>query len=87
MILEIIIAVTPVIENRDEFQRLIRDCKDGKIDLIIVKAISRFARNTVTLLETVRMLKSVDVDVCFEVNGKDRWRGCACYGARQSLAA
>ena len=46
-------AFTGTKDNRQEFQRLIQDCKDGKIDMIIVKAISRFARNTVTLLETV----------------------------------
>lgn len=59
-------AITGTKDNREEFQRLIQDCKDGKIDLIIVKAISRFARNTATLLETVRMLKSINVDVYFE---------------------
>lgn len=59
-------ALTGTKDDREEFQRLIQDCKDGKIDLIIVKAISRFARNTVTLLETVRMLKSINVDVYFE---------------------
>ena len=59
-------ALTGTKDNRQEFQRLIKDCKDGKIDMVIVKAISRFARNTVTLLETVRMLKSINVDVYFE---------------------
>ena len=59
-------AITGTKDTREEFQRLIQDCKDGKIDLIIVKAISRFARNTVTLLETVRMLKSLNIDVFFE---------------------
>ena len=59
-------AFTGTKDNRQEFQRLIQDCKDGKIDMIIVKAISRFARNTVTLLETVRMLKTINVDVYFE---------------------
>lgn len=59
-------ALTGTKDNRQEFQRLIKDCKAGKIDMVIVKAISRFARNTVTLLETVRMLKSINVDVYFE---------------------
>lgn len=59
-------AITGTKDNRDEFNRLIKDCKKGKIDLIIVKAISRFARNTVTLIETVRLLKSLNVDVFFE---------------------
>jgi len=59
-------ALTGTKDSRPEFQRLIADCKDGKIDLIITKSISRFARNTVTLLETVRELKLLGVDVYFE---------------------
>ena len=59
-------AISGTKESRPEFQRMIADCKAGKIDMIITKSISRFARNTVTLLETVRMLKSINVDVCFE---------------------
>lgn len=46
--------------------RLLSDCRAGKIDLILTKSISRFARNTVTLLETVRELKLMGVDVYFE---------------------
>ena len=56
-------AVTGTKDKRPEFQRMIADCKAGKIDMIITKSISRFARNTVTLLETVRMLKELSVDV------------------------
>lgn len=52
--------------SRPEFQRLITDCRADRIDLVITKAISRFARNTVTLLETVRELKDLGVDVYFE---------------------
>ncbi len=52
--------------NRPEFQRLLRDCREGKIDLILVKSVSRFARNTVVLLEAVRELKRLNVDVYFE---------------------
>jgi DNA invertase Pin-like site-specific DNA recombinase len=59
-------AITGTKESRPEFQRMVADCKAGKIDMIITKSISRFARNTVTLLETVRMLKSINVDVYFE---------------------
>ena len=59
-------AFTGTKESRPEFQRMIADCKAGTIDMIITKSISRFARNTVTLLETVRMLKSINVDVYFE---------------------
>ena len=59
-------AATGTKDNRNEFQRMISDCKAGKIDMIITKSISRFARNTVTLLETVRELKELNVDVYFE---------------------
>lgn len=54
------------IKNRDEFIRMIDDCKSGLIDIIIAKSISRFARNTVDTLNTVRMLRSLDIDVYFE---------------------
>ena len=53
-------------KNRNEFQRMIADCEAGKIDIILAKSISRFARNTVDLLETVRHLKSIGVEVRFE---------------------
>lgn len=53
-------------EDREEFNRMLNDCKEGKIDMIITKSISRFARNTVTLLQTVRALKDRGVDVYFE---------------------
>lgn len=59
-------AVTGTKTERPEFQRLLADCRAGKIDLIITKSISRFARNTVTLLETVRELKALGIDVFFE---------------------
>ena len=53
-------------ENRPEFQRMIADCKAGKIDLIITKSISRFARNTLDTLKYVRMLKERNIAVYFE---------------------
>ena len=59
-------AITGTKQMRKNFQRLLDDCRDGKIDLIITKSISRFARNTVTLLETVRELKLLGIDVYFE---------------------
>lgn len=59
-------ALTGTKDSRENFQRLLADCRDGKIDLVITKSISRFARNTVTLLETVRELKSLGIDVFFE---------------------
>lgn len=53
-------------KNRTEFQRMIADCEAGKIDILLTKSISRFARNTVDLLETVRHLKAIGVEVRFE---------------------
>ena len=53
-------------EKRPEFMRLIADCNAGKIDIVLTKSISRFARNTVDLLETVRHLKDIGVEVRFE---------------------
>lgn len=52
--------------KRDEFNRLIADCETGKIDIVLTKSISRFARNTVDLLETVRHLKGMGIEVRFE---------------------
>lgn len=59
-------ALTGTKDSREAFQRLLSDCRAGKIDLVITKSISRFARNTVTLLRTVRELKALGVDVWFE---------------------
>ena len=59
-------AITGTKEERAGFQRLQEDCKAGKIDMVMTKSISRFARNTITLLETVRALKLIGVDVYFE---------------------
>lgn len=53
-------------EKRGEFKRMLEDCEKGKIDIILVKSISRFARNTVDLLNTVRRLKELGVEVRFE---------------------
>ena len=52
--------------KRDEFKRMLADCEAGKIDIILTKSISRFARNTVDLLETVRHLKDLGIEVRFE---------------------
>lgn len=59
-------AKTGTRDSRENFQRMLADCRAGKIDLVITKSISRFARNTVTLLETVRELKNLGIDVYFE---------------------
>nr|DAV87616.1 MAG TPA: integrase [Caudoviricetes sp.] len=53
-------------ESRTEFNRLLADCEAGKIDIVLTKSISRFARNTVDLLETVRHLKELGISVRFE---------------------
>ena len=59
------------IEKRDDFKRMLRDCERGLIDRILVKSISRFARNTTECLETVRSLKSRGISVYFEKEGID----------------
>jgi DNA invertase Pin-like site-specific DNA recombinase len=61
------------IKNRTNFQKMIEDCKAGKIDLVITKSISRFARNTLDCIHYVRMLKSLPspVGVYFEKENLD----------------
>ena len=58
-------------DKRPEFQRMIRDCQNGKIDYIITKSISRFARNTVECLEYVRSLKAQGIGIFFEEQNID----------------
>ena len=53
-------------KNRDGFNRMVEDALSGRIDLIITKSVSRFARNTVDSLSTVRKLKEKNVEVFFE---------------------
>lgn len=53
-------------KKRDEFNRLMKDCDAGKIDLVLVKSISRFARDTVDTLNATRHLKDLGIDVYFE---------------------
>lgn len=88
-------AKTGTKDSRDDFQRLIADCRAGKVDMIITKSISRFARNTVTLLKTVRELKALQVDVFFEEqnintmsgNGELMMTIIASYAQEESLSA
>ena len=88
-------ALTGTKSERPEFQRLLADCRAGKIDLVLTKSISRFARNTVTLLETVRELKSLGVDVFFEeqnihtmsADGELMLTILASYAQEESLSA
>lgn len=58
-------------EKRDDFNRLIRDCKKGKIDRIITKTIARFARNYTELLTVTRMLRTMGISIYFEEQGID----------------
>lgn len=59
-------GISGTTENREAFQRLLEDCEAGKIDIVLTKSISRFARNTVDLLETVRHLRDLGIEVWFE---------------------
>lgn len=88
-------AYTGTKDNRTGFQSLISECRAGNIDLIITKSISRFARNTVTLLETVRELKLFGIDVFFEeqnihtisTDGELMMTILASYAQAESLSA
>lgn len=53
-------------KHREQFHQMIQDCMDGKIDMLITKSISRFARNTVDCLNYIRMLKDINIPVFFE---------------------
>ena len=53
-------------KKRDGFKRMVKDALDGKIDLIVTKSVSRFARNTVDSLSTIRKLKEHGTEVFFE---------------------
>ena len=59
------------IDKRDDFQRMLKDCRRGKIDKIISKSVSRFARNTKECLTVIRELKSLGITVVFEKEGID----------------
>ena len=88
-------AMTGTKDNRDGFQRLLADCRAGKVNMILTKSISRFARNTVTLLETVRELKAMEVDIFFEeqnihtmsADGELTLTILASYAQEESLSA
>jgi len=88
-------ALTGTKDTRPEFQRLLAECRAGKIDMVITKAISRFARNTVTVLESVRALKDMNIDVYFEEQNIHSLSGdgelmltiLASYAQEESLSA
>lgn len=58
-------------QKRPGFLQMVKDCEDGKIDLILCKSISRFARNTMDTLTYVRHLQNQGADIIFETNGID----------------
>jgi len=58
-------------KKRDQFNKMIEDCKAGKIDVIITKSISRFARNTLDCLNYVRLLKDLGIGIIFEKENID----------------
>ena len=88
-------AFTGTKENRVQFQRMLEECRKGNIDLIITKSISRFARNTITLLQTVREFKALGVDIFFEeqnihtlsADGELMLTILASYAQEESLSA
>lgn len=88
-------AKTGTKDSREGFQKMIAACRAGSVDAIITKSISRFARNTVTLLETVRELKGYGVDVFFEgqnihtlsTDGELMLSILASYAQEESLSA
>lgn len=57
------------VENRDELNRMLKDCEKGKIDLILTKSLSRFSRNTVDTLITLNQLAEKNIAVHFEMEG------------------
>lgn len=58
-------------EKRPDFMRMIEDCRAGKIQKVLVKSISRFARNTVDSLTYIRELKDLGISICFESENID----------------
>ena len=59
-------GITGTKENREGFQRMLTACREHKVDIVLAKSITRFARNTVILLQTVRELRNLGVDIHFE---------------------
>lgn len=64
-------GITGYKENRPDFQQMLQDARRGKFDMILVKSISRFARNTYTLLDATRELKALGISVFFELQNID----------------
>ena len=64
-------ALTGTKDTRENFQRLLNDCRAGKIDLIITKSISRFARNTTDFMTALRTLRENNTTILFEKENLD----------------
>ena len=62
------------VKKRDDYKRMIAACKRGRIDLILTNSVSRFSRNTVDCINTVRMLRGLGVGVSFEKENIDTSR-------------
>ncbi len=62
-------------KKRDDFKAMIADCLAGKIDLVITKSVSRFARNTVDSLQYIRKLKELNIPIVFEKEGINTMEG------------
>lgn len=62
-------------KKRDDFNALVDDCMAGKIDLVLTKSVSRFARNTVDSLQTIRKLKEKNIGIIFEKEGINTLEG------------
>ena len=60
--------------KRESFNRMIQDCRDGKIDMILTKSISRFSRNTVDCLKFTRELKGMNISVSSSETRQERYR-------------
>lgn len=58
-------------KKRDDFMRMLRHCREGRIDMILVKSVSRFGRNTVDVMRTVRNLREKNITVIFEKENLD----------------
>lgn len=62
-------------KKRDDFNAMIEDCLAGKIDMVITKSVSRFARNTVDCLQNIRKLKEKNIAIFFEKEGVNTLEG------------
>lgn len=55
-----------MVKKRENFLRMIKDCEKGKIDMILTKSVSRFARNIVDSISYIRKLKAMGIGIYFE---------------------